>query len=242
MGFVWKLIATFTLTLSLAVGATAADKIVMSSFPIPLMVEDAENGVFIELAKEVAKRAGLDITIKVAPPKRVVGAFVEGKIDCFFPALDVSFPENHPKAKSENIYVKRDFVFTKKGAPLLKTFSEISGNKIGLTQGYPYDAKVMAGDGFSLDIAPNDELNAKKLVAGRIDGFIVEEKTGIQAFKNSGLSEQFQYDTNSPISEQDVYFAFQSSDAGKKMAANVSEALSSMKADGTFGKIMSKAK
>ncbi|MCP4673723.1 MAG: amino acid ABC transporter substrate-binding protein, partial [Desulfobacula sp.] len=49
------------------------------------------------------------------------------------------------------------------------------------------------------------------------------------------------YEAGKPISKQKVYYAFQPDAKGKEVAAKFSKALSSMKKDGTFGKIMSKA-
>ena len=73
------------------------------------------------------------------------------------------------------------------------------------------------------------------------DAFVVEEKTGLQAFKDLKLIDKIQYDQATPLSKQDVYYAFPANDIGKMLAPKVSVAMNKMKADGTFGKIMSKA-
>ena len=90
----------------------------IASYPIPLMVESPEKGIFVEVTKEIAKRSGLDIEIKVYPTKRTVMNFHENKVDGFFPALDIMI--NKDISSSEEMYFKEDFVFFKKGAPPLR--------------------------------------------------------------------------------------------------------------------------
>jgi len=206
------------------------------------MVVDENNGVFIDLAKEIAKRIEIDIKIAVAPPKRTITRYMQNEIDVLFPALDVFFPPGKAPIKSkELIYVKTDFVFSKKGAPLLKSVSDLEGKKVGITSGYPYATVIMGNQKIRKDAARSDEANVKKLLVGRIQAFVVEEKSGLQAFSNTGNQDKFQYDPKTPVSRQDVYFAFQNNERGKILADAVTEALAEMKKDGTFGRIMSKA-
>jgi len=220
-----------------------AAKVVFGSFPIPLMVVDNNNGVFVELTKAIAKEAGFDFTVSVKPTKRIATEFMEGKIDSLFPALNVMFPTGKaPLKSSENIYVKQDFVFTKKGSPILKTIKDLEGKTVGITRGYPYAKELMANKKIKFQIVGKDEMNAKKLIAGRIDAFVVEEKSGLKAFELAGLNGKFQYDKTTPLSKQDVYYAFLNTDKGKKLEAAFSAALKKLKGNGTFAKIMSKAK
>lgn len=218
-----------------------AEEFVFGTFPIPLMVIDENNGVFVELTKEIAKRAGLTVSIKVEPPLRTVDNFQKGSVQSIFPALDVNFPAGAKIERSDSIYVKQDFAFIKKGTPMLNTIKGLEGKKIGITKGYPYVAELTGNKNVIMDAADSDELNAKKLAAGRIDAFVVEEKTGLQAFKNVNLLDQIDYDKQIPLSKQDVYYAFPSNEIGKTLAKKVSDAMNAMKADGTFGRIMSKA-
>lgn len=228
--------------LLLSVNSYAADKVVFGTFPIPAMVVDSNTGVFIELTREITKRANMDIEFTIAPPKRTFKSFFEEKVDAVFPALDVNFPTGiRPVKSDEIIYVKVDYVFTKKGTPFLKTLQDLEGKKIGITFGYPYASELISNNLITLDTAPTDEMNTKKLIKGRLDAFVVEEKSGVKAFRNAGLEPQMQYDPKVPLSKQDVYYAFQNSEKGRKMAKRLSEILKQMKADGTFQKIMSGA-
>ena len=228
------------LALLISVPSTAADKIKVGTFPIPLMVDDSKKGIFIELANEIAKRAGLEFEITVLPPQRTHEEFQDGKLDVIFPALDVNFPPDKKPLKSkEIIYIKRDFAFTKKGTPLLKSIADLEGKTVGLTLGYPYVKELTENKKIKFDVGPTDETNAQKLAAGRFAAFVVEEKSGLQAFKKASVADQIQYDPQSPLSKQEVYFALHK--GAEAIEGKISKALAEMKTDGTFGKIMSKA-
>lgn len=215
-----------------------ADSCKFVTFPIPLMVESSDKGVFIELTKEIGKRSGLDISIEVLPAKRAAHEFTSAKFDGFFPGLDIMF--NQETSTSKEIYIKQDFAFTIEGKGLIGTVKDLEGKKIGITSGYPYAKKIITNKSLTFETAKNDINNMKKLSAGRIDVFIVEEKSGLKALDLSGVT-NIAYPKSKPLSKQKVYYAFQPDSKGKQFASKVSEALLSMKKDGTFGKIMSKA-
>lgn len=221
--------------------SSAEDKIhKIGTFPIPLMVESSEKGVFIDLVKELAKRSGVKIEIVVEPTKRTTSNFEKGKISGFFPALDVSVPKK-AEASSE-IYIKKDYGFVVKGNTPPKSISDLEGKTIGLTAGYPYVNEITGNKKIKINYANTDELNVKKLINKRYDVFIVEEKSGLNAIKKENGSDKVTYDHNSPLSQQKVYFAFQPDAEGKELAKKFSDALAEIKNDGTFSKIMQKTK
>ena len=238
---VWCLLL-FVLYIFFALPVFSAEKYLFGTFQIPLMVEDENNGVFIELTREIARRAGIDIEITIMPPGRTLLSFQENKIAAIFPVLDASFPEGSDYIKpDEIIYIKSDFIFTKKEEPLLKTMDELEGKRVGITFGYPYVKELIENKSINIDSAKSDVLNVNKLTLGRIDAFVVEEKTGLKAFEEAGQKELAQYDPETPISEQEVYYAFNREHNGEKLAQAFSRALLEMKQDGTFAKIMQKA-
>ncbi len=215
------------------------ETITFGTFPIPKMVLDEKNGNFVELTRVLSQRAGLDIKIIVKPTKRTIQNFQLDEIDVLFPALDVNFsPGNEPIKSGELLYVKKDYVFTRKGEPLLKTIKDLECKKIGITLGYPYARKLTGNPLVEFDRAHSDELNVLKLMSKRFDAFIVEEVTGLKAFESKGATDKIQYDPDNPISEMDVYYAFQNSRKGKRLAEIVTIVLGEMKQDGTFYEII----
>jgi len=227
----------------LSVNCFAQEKIVFGSYKIPLMVVDEQNGVFVELVKTIAKRANLNTDIVIYPVKRTIKKFLNKKIDVLFPAVDAFFTKStNPLKSSEFIYVKTDFTFTKKGEKLLKTLPDLKGKRVGITLGYKYDDALINDSSISFDIALSDHVNAKKLVRGNIDAFVVEEKSGLKAFSDLGFIDKIQYDKYTPLSKKDVYVAFQNNEKGKQLSLTVSKILKEMKQDGTFERIMTPVK
>nr|WP_315226152.1 transporter substrate-binding domain-containing protein [uncultured Albidiferax sp.] len=218
--------------------AAAHGAVQMATFPIPVHVESDTKGLFVELVREVAKQAQTDIQIQVMPPPRAVQGFLGGSFGGLFPALDVNFAANQPIVRtSEAIDCKEDFVFTKKGSPFLQTLADLKGKRVGITRGYPYAREVTDNTAYTVELANTDEANIQKLVAGYLDAFVLDEKTGLKAFEKLGMVAQMQYAPKVPVSRQEVYYAFQNTAEGKALADKFSQALKKMKQSGQFQKI-----
>lgn len=229
------------ISLCLLFGMTSlyAETIRFGTFPIPGMIEDEQHGTFIDLTKEIAKRAGLTITITVKPPKRTFKEFNDQEVDVLFPAVDEKFAADAlPVRSREPIFIRKNYIFTRKDAPLFTSIAQLEGKVVGITLGYAYPQALMENKAITVETARGDENNAKKLDAGRIDAFIIEEQSGLTVFELVGVRERIQYDPASPISTQDVYYAFQRTQQGQKLSELISRVLAEMKADGTFDKIL----
>lgn len=232
------------LFLTLFTFALAAEQLKVVTFPIPVMVENDSQGVFIELVKTAAADAGLDVSITVLPPEEAIGGFVEKKHDMLFPGLDVQFHGKQVRIlrSRELIYKKRDFAFVKKGNALTPTIASMTGTKkIGLTSGYPYAIGIIYNKELVLSFADSDEANVQRLLSGEIDVFVVEEKSGLGAIKAADALELVDYDPNTPITSQNVFFTFHLTPEMQKIEEKFSASLAKMKADGRFGAIMDKA-
>jgi polar amino acid transport system substrate-binding protein len=221
--------------------AISADTLTIATYPIPLMVVSKNEGVFIELTKALAQEASLELTIIVLTPQRAFQELEAKTIDCVFPALKVIMPGDY--ALSDSVYVKRDYVFTLKDKeqPSLEILSDLPGKHVGITSGYPYAKTLTSDSRIHLAVANSDRQNVKKLMAGRIDAFIVEEKSGLKAFLNNGRRNEVSYNPAQPLSEQDVFYAFQKTIRGKVLAEKISAALVVLKENGMFARIMEKA-
>lgn len=226
---------------AIPVEAMCKERIIFGTYPIPRFVLDKYQGVFIEVTRQLAKRAELDIEIRMMPAKRVIDHFQNQQMDVLFPGLDSYFlQEFNPITSSECLFVKADFIFTKKGTPLLNTIKALEGKRVGITLGYPYVKELLCNDLIILENAPADENNFKMLLSGRIDAFVCELITGRQAAIDSGAIDFIQYDGVKPISKQWVYYAFQNTELGKRLADIVSRTLGEMKRDGTYFEILSR--
>ncbi len=221
--------------------AYGEEKLRFGTFPIPHLVLDENHGNFVELTRAIFERAHLVIEIVVKPAKRTLHDFQQNKIDAIFPALDVNFSsENKPIKSDELIFLKKDYVFTRKGEPFLKTIKDLEGKRVGITLGYPYAKELTDNPLIKIESALTDEHNVLKLIKNRSDAFVVEEVAGLKAFQSKAVADKIQYDPASPISEMGVYYAFQNTEKGKRLAKMLSKVLGEMKKDGTYSKIINK--
>ncbi len=216
------------------VGAQGAKPVRIGTFQIPLMVESADRGVFVDLTKEIARRANVPIEIVVYPTAKTLIDFSNNKIDGFFPGLDVYIPKK--AAKSQPFYSKVDFVFYRAKEPHY-LISDLEGRKVGLTFRYPYDKALTGNKKIKIEFADDDVSNMKKLGSGLIDAFVVEERSGLQALKLSGES-NISYNPQKPLSRQTVYYAFQDDEPGRELARKFSAAIEEMKMDGSFDTLL----
>lgn len=93
-------------------------------------------------------------------------------------------------------------------------------------------------EGFTnLDSVVNDELNVPKLMAGRIDLWIVGELQGIYKAKAKGVADDLEKVMD--IKDTQLYIAF-SKDTADEDIAKWQKALDDMKADGSYDTILKK--
>ncbi len=232
MTFNRKIITILFLFLFLSISPGESKTYRIGTFKIPLWVKSNNSGAFVELFKEAAKRAGVEYKIEIYPTKRTFKYFQNNIIDGFFPAMDKSAGK---AAKSSPIFVKKCILFLRKGSEPVDKLDLLKGKKIGLTLGYTYDKKIT--ENFDIDYAISDIVNMKKLSRGRTYACIVEEKSGIAALKESGMTNII-YNVEKPLFKKNVFFAFQSNKEGKKLSKRFSQALFEMKKDGSFDRIM----
>ncbi len=230
------LIAFCVLQALSAVSATRP--LVFGTFPIPLMVESEQQGVFIDLTRALAAEAGLDIRVVVFPTRRALSEFELGHLDSLFPAINMMMPVAYER--SHSIYSKDDFAFTLKEQPVLSTPEQLQRKRVGITAGYPYPP-LLTGQPDILFISANTDIqNMQMLLAGRIDVFVVEEHSGLRALEQTGAISRVHYDPERPLSRQDTFYAFRADEEGRILAGQINTALQRLKDSGTLADIMAR--
>ena len=85
--------------------------------------------------------------------------------------------------------------------------------------------------------AASDEDCIQLVSLYRADLFIGEEITGLAAIKTLKLESKISYNKYTPISSQNVYFAFQDNDEGRKKSERFDKALKSIIMSGQYNKL-----
>ncbi len=209
---------------------SASEVLTLGTYKIPNYVKTAKEGIFIDLVQRVAKRADVKVKIEIYPPKRTVHNFFHGKLDGYFPALDVLNEKG--VNKSVPFYYKKDFLFS-----LGKVPKKSEGNqRVCLTRGYPYNLEIIK-DQFEIIQSSSDESCFKILEKKRAEAFLCELHTGIRAAENLGID----YFKVKPkvVSSLPVYFAFQANQRGLKFSRLFTAEIRKMRKSGELSKIFS---
>lgn len=219
--------------------AAADFKIMTEEYP-PFNYTDNGNltGLSTEVIEEVAKRVGHPTDIEVLPWARAYG-LIQNKDGLILysmtrtEAREDLFKWVGPVAPNKWVF------FTKKGSGITLGSLE-DAKKIGKIGTYKDDAaeSFLKAEGFSnIDSVLNDEQNVPKLMAGRIDLWIVGELQGIYKAKKKGVSDQLEKVLD--VKDTQLYIAF-SKNTDDAVIAKWQEALDAMKADGSYDAIMKK--
>jgi hypothetical protein len=180
----------------------------MVSFPIPGFIREDGTGPFVDLVKEFERRSGQLILLDILPPRRARQRFFGGHYDAYFPTTISKIPAWLPVCRTEAIYTKRDFLFLKKAAKLKKTQLR-STLRIGLVAGYDYSKMFLNQTRIKFEYTASTFLNIRKLLKGRLDGFVAEEYEARQAMDALAVGSQIYYSPDEPVAIDQVYMVFQ---------------------------------
>lgn len=139
------------------------------------------DGILSRLVKEAFARGGVDVAYRYYPNNRTLQSARNGQVDGSFGWAPTA------ERKRDLLYTlpvlsARMVFFQRKEHPLAwSRWSELKGARVGITVGNFYsddfDAQVKNGT-LTVDNAPDDLINLRKLIAGRIDLFPIDQEVG----------------------------------------------------------------
>ena len=213
-----------------------ADIVRVGTFHIPLLVESAEHGLFIDVAKAVAEKAGAELQIEIFPTQRTREAFASGRLDGLFPALADSMTSVY--SATEAFSTKRVYGFTRASDPLVRSAADLAGKRIGYTEGFTYSPLLLSAAGASYQATQTDPQNILKLLAGRIDVFLCDEVSALASIREYDAAGRLHYDHRSPLAEYPIFFAFQRDARGRELARRFSDAIHALKESGEMARLL----
>ena len=207
----------------------------------PWADENARHGGFVNrVIREAFRREGLQVKFSYWPWKRALVAARNGKVDAtsFWYSSEEKardFYYSNPISAHRELF----FYLKKRNLPPWKTLSDLSGFDIGATRGYTYtDEFWRMGKQGELTIyeANSDELNFKKLLAGRVDLFPAGEVVGWRVLENLDKNAREKVAVlEKPLAEQHGHLLFpRESPASKALLVRFNKGLKSLRQDGTY--------
>ena len=190
------------------------------------------SGSSTDVMNEVLKRTGIKATIALYPWERAYKMAQEDKGTCVYSTTRTESREKLFKwvgplvANSWVLYAKADSTIS------INTLDEAKKHTIG---GYQGDATTafLKEKGFKLDEAMRDELNVKKLEAGRVDLWVAGNMSGQWVAKKAGVK------VKPVLTFKDVQlYAACNLAMPDDDIAKMNDAVKAIKSDGTFDQIM----
>lgn len=188
--WLWLFLACILVLRSPVAGASTPLVFAIGEFP-PYVSSDLEHhGVATRIVREAFRIQGLEVSLEWLPWVRAIRKVEDSN-------LHGSFPWVRSMERSENLvysvpifhgatvfFHRQDRTFD------WQTLADLKGLRIGATRGYQYSeefqAAVRAGE-LDVEIVNSDEVNLRKLNAGRIDVFPVERAVGRHLVRELGF-------------------------------------------------------
>lgn len=215
-------------------------------FP-PWTTEKSAHGGFINrVVAEAFSRQGIQVTFAYMPWKRVetetrLGRYHASSFWFVNQASETDFILSDPISLHKEVF----FHLKSRPFPRWQSLADLGGLKIGATLGYTYTGDfwraVKAGK-IKVEFVARDELNAKKVLAGRLDAFPMEEVSGWALLSDldtfpRGTRDLFMTEQR-PLRTTEGRLRFPKRLPGSAiLAAKFNAGLHEMKKDGTFDRI-----
>jgi len=230
-----------------AVAAPCALKLGWESYaPYQMKVGDDVGGFEVEMFAVAAKEAGCTFSAKEVPWKRLMVDLEAGRMDA---AMGVTrTPEREAYLSFTDTYRNDEMVlFVRKNEagkyPLSGADDVVKTKlKLGVVGGYEYGEaleKIKVAAPAQIDESSGTDLNIRKLLAGRVDGFLEAREVGVQTIKDAGVVDKIEVHPF-VFSSGPVHFAFSKKSVDPETAGRFDAALVRLKADGRFQAIVDK--
>lgn len=242
----------FLLLLPNSIEAQSQLHVVTLAAPPMVMVEnDKITGMAVELATAGLRRAGFEPFIETAPWQRAVYMAQHGFADALFYAVYNEERARHfhypdiPLFTIDLVALKRaenSMVFT-------SDYQGLSRWKIGIGRGFAYGPKLEKfldrAKFKKIEVATSNELNFKKLMDSRIDILVADKALAhyLMAQAETPGKADFLRDENGEIviiDQMEAYLVFSRKTSTAHDAQLFTDALESMKTEGTYQAIINK--
>ncbi|MCG8614758.1 MAG: transporter substrate-binding domain-containing protein [Desulfobacterales bacterium] len=201
------------------------------------------KGVFTEIVTAVFNEMGKRPDVKFYPWKRCESMVGNGKAFAAFPYV-ITEERKAKFAFSDTVMASREMFFyygDRLNGVEWQTLTDLKSYKIGGTIGYHYEETFKAA-GLDMDYNPKETASIKKLQAGRVDLFPVDELVGRQLIKSIFPEEADKFKTLAkPNTATDLRLMVNKNDAGAIATLEAfNKALAAIKANGAYQAILKK--
>lgn len=226
-----KLVSVLLICLGTAIYA-ADEPVEVVSYYIPGLVNNDKTGSMVDMLHKIEEYSDINFELKLMPTKRVQKGFSQGSLLGYFPELEES--RVGTSCRTANMMQKKIIVISRKDTPEITSISQLEGLRVGAVAGYSYGVEIVQNDKINIEYVNHDDINVKKLLAGRLDVIVGDAHSTVNAIIDNARGDELRYDPEEPINLLDVFFVFQATENGQMLCDAVSVALERLREEGAL--------
>lgn len=241
-------VAIGAILFSALVGAQSLQVRTLENPPLEYMLDGEVTGVAVDLTREAVRRTDLEANVEIRPWKRVLFEVAEGQADAAINTGRSEEREAWGLFPEESLIDETYVLFASRPMSLPDDLTGIEnlslGNQLGYFYGERFHTKVTNDRFRSVETTLTIERNLEKLKAKRIDLFIGDMLPTRYYISQMGLGNEIHVvlkeGTDQPLvlSVSPTYAAFSRKTISPDYVERFSQALRTMKEDGTYSRIV----
>ncbi|WP_294666439.1 basic amino acid ABC transporter substrate-binding protein [uncultured Fusobacterium sp.] len=233
-----KLLFMGTIVLSLSVTALAKEKIYVGTnaeFPPFEYLEDGKiTGFDMDLVQEIGKLVDADIKIVDMAFDGLLPALQMKKVDLVIAGMTANEERMKTVSFTQPYYTASQVIIVKEGNTSIKSFDDLKGRRVGVMLGFTGDMVVSEIDGVKIERFNAAYAGIMALKADKIEAVVLDsEPAKNYVAQNKGLVL-----ADADAEQEEYAIAVRKND--KALLEKVEKALSELKENGTYDKLIQK--
>ncbi|AVQ29138.1 MULTISPECIES: basic amino acid ABC transporter substrate-binding protein [Fusobacterium] len=234
----FKLLLIGSMVLSVSATALAKDKIYVGTnaeFPPFEYLENGEiTGFDMDLVHEIGKLVDADIKIVDMGFDGLLPALQMKKVDLVIAGMTANEERMKTVSFTQPYYTASQVIIVKDGNDSIKSFADLKGKKVGVMLGFTGDMVVSEIDGVKIERFNAAYAGIMALQAGKVEAIVLDsEPAKNYVAQNKGLVL-----ADADAEQEEYAIAVRKND--KALLEKVEKALSEIKANGTYDKLIQK--
>lgn len=234
----FKLLLIGSMVLSVSATALAKDKIYVGTnaeFPPFEYLENGEiTGFDMDLVHEIGKLVDADIKIVDMGFDGLLPALQMKKVDLVIAGMTANEERMKTVSFTQPYYTASQVIIVKDGNDSIKSFADLKGKKVGVMLGFTGDMVVSEIDGVKIERFNAAYAGIMALQAGKVEAIVLDsEPAKNYVAQNKGLVL-----ADADAEQEEYAIAVRKND--KALLEKVEKALSEVKANGTYDKLIQK--
>lgn len=226
------------MVLSLSVTVLAKDKIYVGTnaeFPPFEYLENGEiTGFDMDLVHEIGKIVDADIKIVDMAFDGLLPALQMKKVDLVIAGMTANEERMKTVSFTQPYYTASQVIIVKEGDSSIKSFADLKGKKVGVMLGFTGDMVVSEIDGVKIERFNAAYAGIMALQAGKVEAIVLDsEPAKNYVTQNKGLVL-----ADADAEQEEYAIAVRKND--KALLEKVEKALSEIKENGTYDKLIQK--